>query len=381
MDFSLTEDQEIFRDKVRDFAKKELEPIAQRIDENEEYPFESVRKLGELGIMGTTIDEKYGGSGGTCIHWCIAMEEVAYVSAAVSTIMDTSGGAGLTAHCIYAHGNEEQKKRYVTPLAKGEKIGCFGLTEANAGSDPAALETTAVKDGDSYILNGTKIFISNANVADIFVIFATKNKSLGYRGISTYIVDKGTPGLSIGTVYRKLGIRAAHNAEVIFKDCRIPAENLLGEEGRGFRIALSTLDVCRIGIAAEAVGIARAALEASVAHTKQRQQYGQPIASFQGIQWRLVDIAERIDAARLLTYRAADLKDRGLPFTTEAAMAKDFAGEVAMDAATQGIQMFGGYGYMMDSPVQRYFRDAKITQIYEGTAEIMKVIIARSLFL
>ena len=380
MDFRLTEDQEIFRDMVRDFAKKELEPIAQRIDENEEYPFESIRKLAELGIMGITIDEKYGGSGGTSIQWCIAMEEVSCVSAAVGTIMDTSGGAGLVGHCIYAHGNEEQKRRYVTPLVKGEKIGCFGLTEANAGSDPAALETTAVKDGDSYVLNGTKIFISNADVADIFVIFATTDKSLGHRGVSTYIVDKGTPGLSIGTVYHKLGIRAAHNAEIILEDCRIPAENLLGEEGRGFRIALSTLDVCRIGIAAQAVGLARAALEASIAHTKERQQYGQPIANFQGIQWRLADIAERIDAARLLTYRAADLKDRGLPFTTEAAMAKDFAGEVAMEATTQGIQMFGGYGYMMDSPVQRYFRDAKITQIYEGTAEIMKVIIARSLF-
>ncbi len=380
MDFRLTEDQEIFRNMVRDFAKKEIEPIAQRIDENEEYPFESVRKLGELGIMGITIDEKYGGSGRTHIHWCIAIEEVSYASAGVSIIMDTSGGAGLSCHAIYANGNEEQKRRYVTPLARGEKIGCFGLTEPNAGSDAGAVETTVVKDGDSYVLNGTKIFIISANVADIFVIFATKDKSLGYRGISAFIVEKGTPGLSIGTIYHKLGIRAAHNAEIILKDCRIPAENLLGEEGRGFRIALSTLDVCRVGIAAQSVGIARAALEASIAHTKKRQQYGQPIANFQGIQWRLVDIAERIDAARLLTYRAADLEDRGLPFTTEAAMAKDFASEVAMEAATQGIQMFGGYGYMMDSPMQRYFRDAKITQIYEGTAEIMKVVIARSLF-
>jgi len=206
MDFKLTEDQEMFRDMVRDFAKRELEPIAQRIDENEEYPFESVRRLGELGIMGITVDEKYGGRGGTLIDWCIAMEEVAYASAAVSTVMDTSGGAGLTGHCIYANGNEEQKKRYVTPLAKGEKIGCFGLTEANAGSDPTQLETTAVKDGDSYILNGTKIFISNANVADIFVIFATKDKSLGHRGISAFIVEKDAPGLSIGTVYHKLKI-------------------------------------------------------------------------------------------------------------------------------------------------------------------------------
>ena len=377
MDFKLTEDQEMFRDTVRDFAKKELEPIAERIDQNEEYPFESLKKMADLGITGLTLPEEYGGSGGTSIHWCIAMEEIGRACAATATVLDTT--IGLAGHCIYNNGNEEQKKRYVIPLVKGEKIGCFGLTEANAGSDPSGLETTAVRDGDSYVLNGTKIFISNANVADISVIFATKDKSLGHRGISTFIVEKGTPGFSIGSVYHKLGIRGAHNAEMIFEDCRIPAENLLGEEGRGFRIALSTLDVCRVGIAALSVGIARAALEASIAHTKERQQYGQPIANFQGIQWRLVDIAERIDAARLLTYRAADLKDRGLPFTIEVAMAKDFTSEVAMEAATQGIQMLGGYGYMMDSPVQRYFRDAKITQIYEGTAEIMKVIIARSL--
>ncbi|MBA7712068.1 Acyl-CoA dehydrogenase, short-chain specific [subsurface metagenome] len=378
MDFQLTEDQKMFRQTVRDFAKRELEPIAQRIDENEEYPFESIRKLGELGILGITIDEKYGGSGSTHIHWCIAMEELAYASAAVSFIMDITGGAGLACYPIYAYGNEEQKRRYVTPLIQGEKIGSFAMTEANAGSDAAALETTAVKDGDSYVLSGTKIFISNANVADIFVFFATMDKSLGHRGISAFIVEKGTPGLSIGSVYHKLGIRAAHNAEVILDGCRIPAENLLGEEGRGFRIALSTLDVCRVGIAAQAVGLARAALEASIAHTKERKQYGQAIADFQGIQWRLADIATEIDAARLLTYRAADLNDKGLPFTTEAAMAKDFASKVAMDATTEGIQMFGGYGYMMDSPMQRYFRDAKLTEIYEGTSEIQRLIISRA---
>lgn len=379
MDFQLTEDQQKFRDMVRDFARKEIEPIAERIDVNEEYPLEIIKRLGELGIMGITVDEKYGGSGNNCIHWCIAMEEVACVSAAVSTIMDTSGGAGLTCHAINAYGNEEQKKHYLPPLARGEKIGSFALTEANAGSDAAAGETTAVKDGNSYVLNGVKTFISNANFADTFVIFATKDKSLGYKGMSVFIAEKDTPGLSIGTVYHKLGIRAAHNAEIILEDCRIPVENLLGEEGRGFGIALGTLDVCRIGIAAQAVGIARAALEASISHMKERVQYGQPIINFQGLQWRLVDIAERIDAARLLTLRAADLKDKGLRFTTEAAMAKDFASEVAMKAATEGIQMLGGYGYMMDSPVQRYFRDAKITQIYEGTAEIMKVVIARNI--
>ena len=378
MDFKLTEDQEMFKNMVRDFAKKEIAPIADRLDQNEEYPFENLKKMVDLGITGLTIDEKYGGSGGTSIHWCIAMEEIGGACAATGTVLDTT--MGLAGHCIYNHGNEEQKKQYVTQLIKGEKIGAFGLTEANAGSDPAGVETTAIKDGNSYVLNGSKIFISNANVADIMVIFATKDRSLGYKGMSTYIVEKGTPGLSIGTVYHKLGIRGAHNAEIVLEDCRIPTENLLGEEGRGFRVALTTLDGARIGIAAMAVGIARAALEASIAHTKERQQYGQPIANFQGIQWRLAEIAEKIDAARLLTYRAADLKDKGLPFTIEAAMAKDFASEVAMATATEGIQMFGGYGYMTDSPMQRYFRDAKITQIYEGTSEIMKVIISRSIF-
>jgi len=251
------------------------------------------------------------------------------------------------------------------------------LTEANAGSDPAAAETIAVKDGDNYILNGTKVFISNADVADIHVIFATRNKSLGHRGMCAFIVEKGTPGLSIGTVYHKLGIRAAHNGEVVLQDCRVPAENLLGPEGRGFSVALSTLDGARAAIGALSVGIARAALEASVKYTKERVQYGRAIAHFQGTQFLFADLATEIDAARLLVYRAANLKDQGLPFTVEAAMAKKFAGEVVMEVTTKGIQMWGGYGYMMDSPMQRYFRDAKIMEIYEGTSEMMNLIIAR----
>lgn len=377
MDLTLTEEQKMFQNTVRDFAKKELEPVAESIDQNEEYPFDNIKKLAQLGITGLTIPEEYGGSGGTFVDWCIAMEEIAHACAATASILDTSWGLGC--HCLYAWGNEEQKKRYVTPLAKGEKIAAFGLTEANAGSDPLQLETTAVKDGNAYIINGSKIFISNGDVADFIVVFATKDKSLGHRGMSAFIVEKGTPGFSIGSVYRKLGIRAAHNAELLFEGCRIPAENLLGGEGQGFKVALSTLDGARIAIAAIAIGIARAALEASTAHAKQRQQYGQPIASLQAIQWMLSDMATGIDAARLLAYRAASLKDRGYPFTTEAAMAKVFASEVAMAATTKAIQIHGGYGYMMDSPIQRYFRDAKITEIYEGTSEIMRLIIARSL--
>ena len=377
MDFLLSEEDKLLQNTVRDFAKRELEPLAETIDRSEEYPFESIKKLAQLGITGLTIPEEYGGSGGTFVQWCIAMEEIARACAATASILDTSWG--LACHCLNAWGNEEQKRRYVTPLAKGEKIAAFGLTEANAGSDPSQLETTAVKDGNSYIINGSKIFISNGDVADYLVVFATKDKSLGHRGLSAFIVEKGTPGFSVGSVYHKLGIRAAHNAELLFEDCLIPSENLLGSEGQGFRVALSTLDGARIAIAAIATGIARAALETCIEHAKQRQQYGQPIANFQAIQWMLSDMATGIDAARLLAYRAADLKDKGLPFTTEAAMAKVFASEMAMAATTKAIQIHGGYGYMMDSPVQRYFRDAKITEIYEGTSEIMRFIIARSL--
>jgi len=377
MDFILSEDQKAFQTTLRDFAKRELMPIAQSLDESEDFPLESLKKLGKLGVTGLTVPEEYGGSGGTRIHWCIAMEEVACACASTATVLDVSMGIG--GHAIKLYGTHEQKKKYLAPLARGEKIGAYSLTEPGAGSDPSLIETTAVKDGNSYVLNGTKIFCSNGDVADTIVVFATKDKSLGYKGMSAFIVEKGTPGFSPGRLFKKLGIRAAHNSELVFQDCRIPAENLLGEEGRGFREALSVLDSGRIGIAALATGIARAALEASVAYTKQRKQFNQPIADFQAIQWKLADIAMGIDAARLLTYRAADLEDKGLPFTTEAAMAKAFSSEVAMAATTEGIQMHGGYGYMMDMAVQRYFRDAKITQIYEGTSEIMRVIVARNL--
>ncbi len=375
MDFRLTEDDEMIRTTVRDFARKEIEPIADELDQNEEFPFETLKKLAALGITGLTIPEEYGGSGGTFLQWCLALEEISYACAGTATILDTSWG--LAAHCINEWGNEEQKKRFLTPLAKGEKLGAFGLTEADAGSDPAAAATTAVKDGDSYILNGTKVFISNASEADIHVIFATRNKSLGHRGMCAFIVEKGTPGLSIGKQYHKLGIRAAHNAEIVLQDCRVPAENMLGHEAQGFRVALSTLDGGRAAIGALSVGIAQAALDAAVRHTKERVQYGRAIAHFQGIQFLIADLATEIEAARLLVYRAASLKDRGQPFTVETAMAKKFAGEVAMKVTQKGIQMWGGYGYMMDSPMQRYFRDAKIMEIYEGTSEMMRLIIAR----
>ncbi len=377
MDFQLTEEQKMFQTTVRDFAKRELEPIAERIDRNEEYPWDSIKKLAQLGVTGLTISEEYGGSGGTHVDWCIALEEIARACASTASILDTSWG--LCAHCINAFGNEEQKKRFLVPLAKGEMIGAFGLTEPNHGSDVAQLETLAVKDGGSYVLNGIKTFISNGAQADVLVIFAAKDKTSGDKGQSAFLVEKSAPGFSIGQEFHRLGIRGAHNAELLFEDCRIPAENLLGEEGRGFSIALATLDSARIGVAAIAVGVARAALEASIEHAKTREQYGQAIANFQALQWMMADMATGIDAARLLAYRAADLEDKGLRFTSEAAMAKLFAADVAMSAATQGIQIHGGYGYMMDSPMQRYFRDAKIESIYEGTSEIMRLIISRSL--
>jgi len=375
MDFKLSEEDEMIRTTVRDFARKEIEPIADELDQNAEYPFEIVKRMGELGITGLTIPEEYGGSGGTFVQWCIAMEEIAYACAGTASILDTSWG--LTAHCMNAWGNEEQKKRFLTPLAKGEKVGAFGLTEADAGSDPAAASTTAVKDGNSYILNGTKVFITNSDVADIYIIFATRNKSLGHRGMCAFIVERGTPGLSTGPIYNKLGIRAAHNAEIALQDCRVPQENMLGPEGRGFPVALSTLDGARAAIGAISVGVARAALDGAVRHTKERVQYGRSIAQFQGIQFLLADLATEIDAARLLVYRAADLKDRGLPFTIEAAMAKKFAADMVEKVTTKGIQLWGGYGFMMDSPMQRHYRDAKIMGIYEGTSEMMQLIIAR----
>lgn len=377
MDFTLTEEQEMFRRMVRDFATKEIEPVAAECDEKEKFPREIFARMAELGLTGVCIDEEYGGSGGGHLHLIIAIEEIARACAATSVILGAD--ISLCCHSIYKFGTEEQKRRFVVPLAKGEKIGCFALTEASAGSDAAALETMAVRQDDGYILNGTKIFTTNGDEADIAVVFATVDKSLRSRGIVGFVVERGTPGFSVGKKERKLGIRASSTTELIFEDCFIPLENRLGEEGQGFRLALSIIDSSRAMIAAQAVGIAQAALDASLRYAKQRQQFGQPIADFQAIQWILVDMATAIDAARLLTYRAAYLEDAGLPFLKEAAMSKLFASEVAMTATTKAVQIHGGYGYIKDYPVERYFRDAKITEIYEGTSEVQRLTIARSL--
>jgi len=377
VDFALTEDQQIFQRMVRDFATNELEPVAAQIDEEERFPSENLNKMAELGLFGVTIPEEYGGSGGDSIHLAIAAEEVSRACGSTSTIYLAS--LSLACYPIYQFGTEEQRRRFVVPLAKGEKLACFALTEPSAGSDAAAVQTAAIPRGNGYVIDGTKTFITNGAEADIAVVFATVDKSLRHRGMVALVVEKGAPGFSVGKKERKLGIRGSSTTELVFEGCQVPVENRLGNEGDGFKVAMGAIDSSRITVAAQAVGIARAGLEASLNYTKERQQFGQTIASFQGVQWMLADMATAIDAARLLTYRAAYLKNQGLPFIKEAAMAKLFAAEAAMNTTTKAIQLHGGYGYIKDYPVERYFRDAKITEIYEGTSEMQRLTIARQL--
>ncbi len=377
MDFGLTEEQKMLQRMVRDFADKELEPVAAQIDESEEFPAENVRKMGELGLFGVSIPEEYGGSGGSSIDVAIVGEELARVCASTATIFLAS--LSLACYPVFKFGTEEQRQRFVTPHATGEKIMAFALTEAGAGSDVASMETTATRKGDGYVLNGTKLFITNGAEAEIIVAFATIDKSLRHRGITGFIVEKDTPGFSVGKKENKLGIRATSTVELIFEDCYVPLENRLGEEGQGFRVALEAIDSSRTTVAAQGVGIAQGAMEHAINYAKERQQFGQPIANFQAIQWMLADMATRIEAARLLNYKACYLKDQGLPFLKEAAMAKVFAAETAMAVTTKAIQIYGGYGYTKDYPVERMFRDAKITEIYEGTSEMQRMTIARQL--
>lgn len=377
MDFTLTEDQRMLQQMVRDFASREMEPVAAAIDEEERFPSENIKKMGELGLFGVTIAEEYGGSGGDSMHLLLVSEELSRVCASTSTIY--LGSLSLACYPIYNFGTEEQKHRFVAPIARGEKLACFALTESGAGSDAAALQTTAVLQGDSYVVNGSKIFITNGAEADTIVLFATTDKALRHRGIVALIVEKGMQGFSVGKEERKLGIRGSSTNELVFEDCRVPVQNRLGEEGQGFKVAMGAIDSSRITVAAQAVGIAQGALDASLRYAKERQQFGRPIADFQAIQWMLADMATNIDAARLLTYRAAYLKDQGLDFVKEAAMAKVFAAEVAMMATSKAIQIHGGYGYTKDYPLERYFRDAKITEIYEGTSEMQRLTVAKHL--
>jgi alkylation response protein AidB-like acyl-CoA dehydrogenase len=377
MDYALTEEQRLVQQTARDFATREILPIAAALDEEHRFPAEIVHRLGELGMMGMIVPEAYGGAGMDSVSYVIALEEIARACAGTAVVMSVNNS--LVCAPILRNGTESQKQRYLPPLASGREVGCYCLTEAAAGSDAASLRATARADGDAWVLNGTKIFVTNGVEASVCIVYARSDPGEGARGISAFIVEKDRPGVRVGKVERKLGINASSTCEILFEDCRIPNDNLLGERGQGFKVALATLDGGRIGIAAQAIGIARATLEESVAYAKERKQFGRPIADFQAIQWKIADMATRIDAARLLMYRAAWLRDQGRRHTQEASMAKLLASETAMWATTQGIQILGGYGYIKDYPAERHFRDAKITEIYEGTSEIQRLVIARNL--
>ncbi|MEA4902073.1 acyl-CoA dehydrogenase [Desulfitobacterium sp.] len=375
MNFNLTEDHIMMRKMVRDFAENECAPGAEERDEKEEFPREIWNKLAELGLAGITFPEEYGGVGADYISYAIAVEELSRVDASVGVTV--SAHSSLGSNPINMFGTHEQKQKFLTPLAQGEKMGAFGLTEAMAGSDASGTRTTAVRDGNEYILNGSKIFITNGHEADIYVVFAQMDKSKGNHGIAAFIVEKGTPGFSFGKKEKKMGIRSSATYELVFEDCRIPAENLLGEEGQGFKIAMQTLDYGRIGIASQALGIAQGAYEAAVKYTKERVQFGKPISNLQNTQFKLADMATQIEAARLLVYQAAFIaSEHKISVSKSAAMAKLFASETAMAVTTQAVQLHGGYGYTRDYPVERMMRDAKITEIYEGTSEIQRVVIA-----
>lgn len=377
MDFQLTDEQQMLRKMVRDFATKEVEPTAAERDEEERFDRDIFDKMAELGLTGIPWPEEYGGIGSDFVSYCIAVEELSRVCA--STGVTLSAHLSLASWPIYTYGNEEQKQTFLKRLATGEALGAYALSEPGSGSDAAAMKTVAKKDGDDYILNGNKVWISNGGVADIYLVFAITDPEAKHKGISAFIVEKGTDGFTFGKKEKKLGIRSSPTTEIIFENCRVPKENLLGEEGEGFKIAMTTLDGGRNGIAAQALGIAQGALDAAVDYAKEREQFGKPIAHNQGISFKLADMATDIEAARLLTYQAAWLESKGLPYGKQSAMSKLFAGDAAMRATTEAVQVFGGYGYTKDYPVERYMRDAKITQIYEGTNEIQRLVIGRML--
>ncbi|SHE95200.1 butyryl-CoA dehydrogenase [Tissierella praeacuta DSM 18095] len=374
MNFNLTKEQQMVRDVMKEFTEKEVKPIAADIDETERFPRETVDKMAKYNMLGIPFPVEYGGAGGDELAYAIAVEELSKACATTGVIL--SAHTSLGCWPIYKYGTEEQKQKYLIPLAKGEHLGAFGLTEPNAGTDAAGQQTTAILDGDNYILNGSKIFITNGGQADTYIIFAMTDKSKGTRGISAFIVEKDCEGFSIGKIEEKMGIRASATAELIFQNCRIPKENLLGKEGEGFKIAMSTLDGGRIGIASQALGIAAGALDETVKYLKERQQFGRPLSKFQGIQWMVADMATEIEATRLLVYRAAYNKANNLPYNKEAAMAKLFAANCAMNVTTKCVQLFGGYGYTKDYPMERMMRDAKITEIYEGTSQVQQMVIA-----
>ena len=377
MDLELTDEQRMIQDVARDFAEKELRPIAGIIDREARFPRETVRRMGELGLMGICVPEAWGGSGGDAVGYTVAVEEVSRGCASHGVIMSVNNS--LYCAPVWERGTDEQKRRFLAPFASGAKLGCFSLTEPEAGSDATNQNTRAEREGEIYVLNGRKIFVTNGREAHAALVFAQTDPDRAHHGISAFLVEKGTPGFTVVKTEEKLGIRASDTAEFLFENCRVPVADRLGDEGEGFKIALGSLDGGRIGIAAQAVGIAVAAYDASLAYARERKSFGVPIGEHQMVQWMLADMATAIEAARLLTRRAAFFEDRGLPFGPEASMAKLFASEMAMRVTTDAIQVHGGYGFITEYPVERHFRDAKITQLYEGTSQIQKLVIARHL--
>ena len=374
MDFMLTEQQQMMKKLFAEFAEKEVKPLAAEVDEDERFPKENVEKMKACKMMGIPFSREYGGAGADYLSYILAVEELSKKCGTTGVVL--SAHTSLGTWPIEHFGTEEQKNKYLPDLCTGKKLAAFGLTEPNAGTDAAGQQTTAVKDGDDYILNGTKIFITNAGEADVYVIFAMTDKTKGTHGISAFIVEKGMPGFTVGQHEKKLGIRGSATSELIFNHVRLSKDHLLGQEGKGFKIAMMTLDGGRIGIAAQALGIAQGAIDETVPYVKARKQFGRSIAKFQNTQFQLADMQVKTDAARWLVYDAAMKKEKGLPYSVEAAKAKLFAAEVAMEVTTKAIQLMGGYGYTRDYPVERMFRDAKITEIYEGTSEVQRMVIS-----
>ena len=376
MDFSLNREQELIRKMIAEFTENEVKPIAAEIDRTHEFPAENIKKMFQLGIMGMTVPKEYGGAGADQVSAAIVTEELAKACASTSDIV-----AGHTLCCvpILEHGTEEQKRKYLPMLTKGGVLGGMGITEPNAGSDASKSQTEARLEGDHYVINGAKIFITNGPEAGVFVIFAMTDKSKGTKGLSAFIIENSFPGFSVGKMENKMGLHGVHTSEIVFTDMIVPKENLLGQEGKGFKICMQTLDVGRIGIAAQALGIAEGAMKEAVEYTKTRVQFGKPISKFQNTQFTFADMAVRCESARLLTYQAAAMKQSGKRCSREAAMAKLSASETAMWVTTKALQMFGGYGYTNDYPMERMMRDAKITEIYEGTSEVQRIVIAGSM--
>lgn len=378
MDFNLSEEELAIRQTVREFAAKEIAPSARERDEKSEFPFEIIKKLGKLGICGVCAPPEYGGAGMSYLSYAIIIEELAKVDASVAVIISVTNT--LVSIPLRHFGTEEQRRKFLPALSSGEKLGAYSLSEPQAGSDASNLACTAVRDGDEYIFNGVKNFVTNGSNADLIIVFAVTDREKGSKGLSTFMVEKNSPGLSIGKIEKKLGIRSSDTAELIFKDCKVPVFNRIGEEGEGYKIALTTLDYGRVGIGAQALGIAQGAMDKAVVYSQKREQFGKTINKFQAIQFKIAEMAMEIDAARLLLYRAALKQDSGENFTKESAMAKLFASQTAMKTANQAVQIFGGYGYMREYEIERFMRDAKITEIYEGTSEIQKIVIARETY-